>query len=212
MTVLEPRDAYRLLAERYDSTPNALVALEQRSLAPLLPDMRGKRVVDVAAGTGRWAAYCASRGARTVALDFCREMLVRAQGHVVQAEAARLPLPDSCADVTICAMALGYAPASFAELARITRRGGTLLVSDVHPDAVRRGWTRSFRHGQQVIEVSHQPYALDDLHAPALELTCLIEPRLGEPERQIFEQAGRPELFREASREPAIFVARWIKQ
>ena len=36
MTVLEPRQAYTLLAEDYDSTPNALIALEERTVAPLL--------------------------------------------------------------------------------------------------------------------------------------------------------------------------------
>src|SRR5450631_4100819 len=36
MTILEPRQAYTRLAENYDSTPNALIALEERMMAPLL--------------------------------------------------------------------------------------------------------------------------------------------------------------------------------
>lgn len=211
MNQLAPRDAYRLLAGGYDSTPNALIALEQRIAAPLLPELRGKTVVDVAAGTGRWSQYCASRGARAIAVDFCLEMLRNAPRPAVQADAALLPLADACSGVTICAFALGYAPETFAELARITRGGGLLLVSDIHPDALRRGWTRSFRHGDEVIHVAHQPYHLEDLRAPGLELTCLLEPRLGETERSIFESAGRPGLFDEARREPAIFVGVWQK-
>src|ERR1700685_486237 len=152
MRVLPARDAYQILAEKYDSSPNALIALEQRIMTPLLPvTMNRHIVVDVAAGTGRWAFQCRKRGARVIAADFCREMLRKAsrppiQIDRVQADAECLPLPNASADVVICAFALGYAPACFAELARITRPGGTILVSDVHPEALNRGWTRSFRH------------------------------------------------------------------
>jgi malonyl-CoA O-methyltransferase len=210
MTVLAPREAYQRLAEDYDSSPNALIALEQRTMAPLLPDkLEGSTVVDVASGTGRWARLCeqrgGQRGARVITVDFCAEMRPS-----VLADAARLPLPDASADVTICAFALGYAPECFAELVRITRPGGTLLVSDVHPEALKRGWTRSFRHRGEVIQVADQPYALADLSAPALRLTCLLEPHLGPPEREFFERSGHLGRFDEACREPAIFVARWI--
>jgi malonyl-CoA O-methyltransferase len=217
MTVLEPKDAYRRLAEDYDSIPNALVALEQRTLTPLLPhNLERQTVVDVAAGTGRWALHCGKRGARAIAVDFCHEMLrkvpsLAAQAGMVQADAEWLPLPNASADVVICAFALGYAPACFAELARITRPGGMVLVSDVHPEALDRGWTRSFRHRGEVIQVADQPYELADLYAPGLRLSCLIEPRLGPPEREVFERAGRLDRFDEACREPAIFVARWIR-
>ena len=211
MTALASQEAYALLAADYDRAPNALVSLEQRTLAPLLPPLAGKTVIDVAAGTGRWAAYCSARAARALAIDSCREMLEQSPSPAIQADAACLPLPDYCADLTICAFALGYAPAAFAELARITRPGGTVLVSDVHPEALRRGWTRSFRHNGAVIEVAHERYSLADLHHPALELTHLEEPLLGTPEREIYAHAGRLDLFDEASLLPAIFVGVWIK-
>ena len=211
MSTLAPLDAYRLLAQVYDSSPNPLLTLEQRTMALLLPPLRGARVVDAAAGTGRWASYCRTRGARTIALDFCQEMLATAPRPVVLADANRLPLQDACADVTICAFALGYAPECLPELARITRRGGAVLVSDVHPAAIRRGWTRSFRYGSEVIDVAHHSYALSDLVAEGLDLDFLVERRFGAPERAVFEQAGKLAAFEEAARNPAIFVARWTK-
>jgi malonyl-CoA O-methyltransferase len=208
MTVLAPREAYQRLAEEYDTSPNALIALEQRVMTPLLPDnLEGSTVIDVASGTGRWARYCRQRGARAIAVDFCFEMLPS-----VQADATQLPLPDASADITICAFALGYAPECFAELVRITRPGGMLVVSDVHPDALKRGWTRSFRHHGEVIQVADQPYALADLYAPGLQLSSMIEPRLGLPEHEFFQKSGHLEHFEEACREPAIFVARWFRK
>lgn len=205
--ILEPKHAYQRLAEEYDASPNALIALEQRVMAPLLPDnLEGRTIIDVASGTGRWARHCRQRGARAIAVDFCFEMRPS-----VQADATRLPLPDASADVTICALALGYAPECFAELVRITRPAGMLLVSDVHPEALKRGWTRSFRHHGDVIQVADQPYSLADLSAPDLRLSCLIEPHLGDPERGFFERSGHLYRFEEACREPAIFVARWFR-
>jgi ubiquinone/menaquinone biosynthesis C-methylase UbiE len=215
MITLEPIDAYRLLARDYDSSPNPLLSLEQRTMIPLLTSLPtpldGARVVDAAAGTGRWTSYCQAQGAQTVAADFCLEMLTSAPRPAVLADANQLPLPEGFADVTICAFALGYAPACLPELARVTRKGGAVLVSDVHPEAIRRGWTRSFRHGKDVIGVAHHSYALEDLFAMGLRLDGLAEPRFGGPEREIFARAGKLDCFVEAARHPAIFVARWIK-
>jgi SAM-dependent methyltransferase len=211
MTAIEPREAYALLASEYHRAPNALVSLEERTLTPLLPDLPDRRAVDVGAGSGRWASLCAARGASAIAVDFCHEMLLRSAAPAIEADARRLPLPNSWADLVICAFALGYAFETFAELRRIVRPGGMVLVSDVHPDALRRGWTRTFRHNGGLIEVAHRPYSLDDLRAPDLCLKRVLEPQLGSPERVIFEQAGCAERFAEASRFPAIFVAQWIR-
>jgi ubiquinone/menaquinone biosynthesis C-methylase UbiE len=174
--------------------------------------LRGAAVLDAAAGTGRWASYCRAQGAQTIAVDFCPEMLAGAPRPVALADANQLPLPDDFADVTICAFALGYAPECLPELARVTRNGGAVLVSDVHPEAIRRGWTRSFRRDSEVIGVAHHLYNLDDLFAMDLRLDCLIEPRFGEPERAVFAKAGKLAAFEEAARQPAIFVARWTKE
>ena len=206
------REAYTLLASEYDRAPNALLSLEERTMAPLLPELRGRRVIDVGAGTGRWASHCAARGASVIAIDFCYDMLRQAIQPAIQADGMLLPLRDSCADLVVCAFALGYAPEMFAELGRIVRPGGMVLASDVHPEALRGGWTRSFRHNGAVIEVTHRSYSLADLRAPDLKLTGLLEPRLGEPERAIFEQAGRAERFAEAGHAPAIFVGQWIRE
>ena len=211
MTVLQPQEAYRLLAAEYDTAPNALIALEQRTMAPLVPDLQGRTLMDVGTGTGRWAKYATGHGASVVGVDLCHEMLRVGHRPAVSADARSLPFPDAYADVVICAFTLGYAPGCFMELRRIVRPGGTVLVSDTHPDALERGWKRTFRHDGGVIEIAHQAYRLEDLQAPSLTLTCLMEPRLGLPEKAIFDQAGCPERFEEAARWPAIFVAQFIR-
>jgi malonyl-CoA O-methyltransferase len=209
--LLDPRQAYDLLAEGYERHPNPLVTLESRVLPDVLPPLAGARVADIAAGTGRWAAYCASRGARAIAVDFSRAMLDRAPRPAILADARHIPLRDECSDVTLCTFAFGYVPECLPELRRITRVGGSIIVSDVHPDAFRRGWTRSFRCGSRVIQVAHQPYSIAQLRRPGLQRTALLEPRFDEPERAVFERAGKAPEFTAAAAHPAIFIARLLR-
>jgi ubiquinone/menaquinone biosynthesis C-methylase UbiE len=205
-------EAYGQIASVYDRTPNALLALEQRTLLPLLPDLRVLLVIDIGAGTGRWLHHARSAGAQTLALDVSLEMLASAPEPHVLADALMLPLRDNSADIVFCTFTIGYAPQCFSELARVARPGGMLIVSDVHPDALARGWSRSFRVGDEVVKPTHYPYSIEDLHDPSMARTHLLEPRLGEPERPIFAAANKLVLYDTACAHPAIFVAIWTKR
>jgi malonyl-CoA O-methyltransferase len=212
MIAMEPVAAHRLWARAYDETPNPLLALEERVLEPLLPPLYGSLAMDIACGSGRWSRRLAVGGARVVAVDLCSQMLLRAQGLRVLGDANALPLPEGGADLTICAFALSYMEPCLQELARITRPGGIVIVSDMHPAAAERGWTRSFRAGGEVVAIETHRYTLDSLQAAGLVLTALIESPLGEPERPLFESAGRLAQFDNACRGPAIYVAKFIRQ
>ena len=132
------------------------------------------------------------------------------------ADSRRLLVADGCAAVVLCALALGHVrPLEMVvfELGRAVRPGGSLVVSDFHPDAARRGWKRTFRRGAQVYEIENHPYTTDELLAAArsagLELDQLFEPSFGEEERQIFRQAGKEQLLEVARGVPAVLIARW---
>lgn len=202
-----------------------MLALEFRSLAPRLGDLHGRRLIDAACGTGRWLAEARARGAQAFGADLARAMLLQAQakpgvaGSLAQADLRRLPFRDASADVVICAFSLAYLPAlepAMEALACLVTRGGSLIVSDVHPEGHRRGWTRSFRRGLQVYEIEHQPYAADRLlaagRAAGLDLEELLEPHFGEPERAIFCRAGKEQLFEHAREIPAVLIARWRRR
>jgi len=222
--ILAPLDAYQRWASAWDSDPSAIVALESRTLAPWLANLRGRRIVDISCGTGRWLEFAAGAGAEIIGLDFCAQMLERAQqkpglrARLAIADAAHLPISAACADVVLCTLSLGHMPDAtpvIAEMARVTRPGGRVMISDFHPEASRRGWKRTFRSGGQVYEIRnhyHSPPAL--LHAAsraALTLEETAEPPFGEPERPIFINAGKPGLFEEVAGIPAVWIARWRK-
>ena len=51
------QEGYERWAPTYDHDPNPLLALEERQLKLMIPPLKGKRVLDLACGTGRWLAW-----------------------------------------------------------------------------------------------------------------------------------------------------------
>jgi len=209
---------HALWSATYDTLPNPLLALELRTAEPWLPPLASKTVVDVGCGTGRWARYARERGATAIGVDFCEPMLrAGAAGPLlVKGDALQLPIPTGAADLAICAFTAGYLESPrrlLSELSRITRRGGLVLVSDVHPAAIATGWTRSFRHDGDVCEIENRAHPVEGFLAAAsrrgMALLRLAEPSLGEPERDIFRQRGRDDRFAAVSGTRAIFVLLW---
>lgn len=102
----------------------------------------GDRVLDAGCGPGRFTLELARIGARVVAADISPGQLelhrrytadVEVEDRVV-ADVTRLPFADGEFDVTVCyggalSYVLEHAPVAAAELARVTRPGGHVLVS-----------------------------------------------------------------------------------
>lgn len=215
-------EGHRVWAESYDDGPNPVLALERRELAGLLGRVEGLRAVDIACGTGYWAAHLASCGANVHGIDFCAEMLMRAparlSGRLVVGRAEELPFPGGSTDLVVCAFAIGYVAdpvRAFREIARIGAHGASVVVSDIHPEAIARGWTRSFRAGGSLYEMEHFAHTLHGIYraAGAAGLVCEKEYhlRFGEPERPIFEQAGKAAQFAVCRDVPAVWIGKWAR-
>jgi SAM-dependent methyltransferase len=106
------------------------------------------RVLDVACGPGIVACAMAARARHVVGLDFTPAMLEQAT--TLQAEqklqnvewrqgtAVKLPFVDASFDLVITRFSFHHYRdpyASFGEMVRVTRPGGTILVADVAPRA-----------------------------------------------------------------------------
>jgi ubiquinone/menaquinone biosynthesis C-methylase UbiE len=220
--VLTASQAYEIWSDRYDTDPNALLALESRILTPRLGHLGGRSVLDVATGTGRWMSYAASRGARVVGLDISPRMLGVAAGkkgisnRLVLGDACALPFRSRSVDLAICSFALSYlsfANAALGEMARVAR---CVVVSDLHPEAILKGWTRSFRSDGQTWEIEHYYHGLAELdhaaQAAGMRLQWTAEAAFDLPELPFFELAGKRALFDEVRRTAAVFVAGWVSE
>lgn len=216
-------EGFRRWAEVYDETLNPLLALEERLLEPMLGDLRGRIVVDVGCGTGRWLSRLNRRGARAlVGIDRSSAMLRKAgckpdvQASLLCADSCLLPLRSKIAGFVFCSFTLGYIAdvgGLARELKRVAKPGAEIVVSDFHPEAHRRGWRRAFRYGAQQVEIENFEHSIDRLTAAfcdaGLEVVEIVEACFGEPERALFAAAGREHLFAQAAEGPAIFVARF---
>ena len=116
-------------------------ALRARALARVLP--RDLVVADVGTGTGTLALELAAAGMRVIAVDHSQAMLEAARRKLAEAgtngvelrhgEAEALPLADGEVDAAFAHLVLQYLPApgrALAELARVVRPGGAVVVVD----------------------------------------------------------------------------------
>ena len=139
--VVEPMpttEAYAGWAESYDEPGNQLVELEQPLVREIIDGLPAGVALDAGCGTGRHSSYLASRGHTVIGVDSSPEMLERARpkvpgGEFHVADLHDLPLPDDHVDLVVCALALMHVPnlePVLAELVRVLRPGGSLVISD----------------------------------------------------------------------------------
>lgn len=132
---------YGRWASSYDTGPNALIRAEQPVVRALIDALPKGRVLDAACGTGRHTKYLAERGHQVIGVDASPEMLAQARRELPGVDLRTgdllvLPLEDGSVDAAVCALALSHfaaLAAPIAELARVLRTGGRLILSDLPP-------------------------------------------------------------------------------
>jgi ubiquinone/menaquinone biosynthesis C-methylase UbiE len=210
---VEPAAGYAAWAESYDEPGNVTIALEEDVVHSLLAQLPERsQVLDAACGTGRHTAFLAARGHAVIGVDASPEMLERARAKVpgarfLHGELDRLPLDDRSVDAAVCALALSHSrdirPA-VAELARVLRPGGRLVVSNPHPLATGLlGWRATVSDAAGRIAVipeyphSHAEY-IDAFRAAGLEVRRCVEPLLSAEQAAAEAKTGLTEAFRAA--------------
>jgi 2-polyprenyl-6-hydroxyphenyl methylase / 3-demethylubiquinone-9 3-methyltransferase len=104
----------------------------------------GAVLVDAGCGGGLLAPHVAGKGYRHVGVDLGRAGLRLAAGHGVQAvngDVAALPLGDGVADVVAAGEILEHVtdlPGTVAELSRVLRPGGLVVIDTVNDNALSR--------------------------------------------------------------------------
>lgn len=132
----------------------------------------GRRILEVAAGSGRLTCHLVARAAEVVAVEPCtslRNILARRLPSVdVRAGSAEsLPVATGWADLTISCASLGPEPHVLAELERCTRPGGAIAyvsptISEWFPA---HGWSYREWDASEVVIPPHDP-ALEAFFGP----------------------------------------------
>ncbi len=183
------QSGYARWAANYDLIPNALIRLEEPVVRGLIDRSPPGVALDAACGTGRHTRWLHARGHRVIGVDTSGAMLARARTAVPDVELRTgdllaLPVETGSVDLAVCALALSHCPrleAPIAELARVVRPGGRVILSDLHPFLTAIGVTAFFvaddgRAGQ--VRSYHHPHAtyLAAFRAAGLTVLDCMEP------------------------------------
>lgn len=204
---------YAAWADDYDTPGNVTVALEQEVVRALLAQLpTGATVLDAACGTGRHAAFLADRGHEVIGIDSSAAMLALAQAKVPSArfEVAQLddiPLPESSVDAAVCALALSHSPdirPGVAELGRVVRSGGRVIVSNPHPFATELlGWRATVTNdGGELAVIPEYPHSHGEciaaFVAAGLSVVACLEPALSAEQAVDEAKLGLEDAFHAA--------------
>jgi SAM-dependent methyltransferase len=140
---------YDAMAEEYDAAlargeKHYNTLYERPAIISMLPDVAGKRVLDVGCGSGPLSAWLASHGADVVGFDTSASMVRLAEQKGIERASFRVAdlaqpldfLTDSSFDVMVASLVMHYLRdwvVPLRELHRVLRADGQLLVSTHHP-------------------------------------------------------------------------------
>jgi arsenite methyltransferase len=144
------QDASRKLEATYQ-TPDVIA--QRAATLDALALQAGERVVDVGSGPGLLAAEMAAQvgsAGRVVGLDLSDSMLTLSRQRYadlavssclsfLKADAVRLPFPDNMFDVAVSTQVYEYVPdvpAALADVYRVLRPGGRVLILDTDWDSI----------------------------------------------------------------------------
>lgn len=220
--VLATRDAYRLWSDTYDEE-NPLTILDEAAVAILSPGLAGRDLLDAACGTGRRLVFGENAPRSATGIDLVFEMLARGRrvpGRPAATGAAdlrALPFPAARFDVVWCRLAAGHLPALpplYAELARVLKPGGCAVVTDFHPEAIRRGHARIFRDAAGAAHaVEHVVHGPGDHEAAAaasgLSFDSGVSLGVGSEVRPFYERAGKLDRYARDTGMPLLLALRF---
>ena len=220
---------YDILAEAYtaeNETSLINAYYERPAILALAGDVTGRRILDAGCGSGPLFAALRDRGAIVTGFDASTGMLEQARRRLgdgaalqVAALGSPLPFPDGAFDDVIASLVLHYledwGPA-LAELRRVLKPGGRLIVSVDHPFAVvglqreaghktdyfaTYNWTEEWTMGGQTALMSfwNRPlHAMTDAFTAAdFRISVISEPHPVPEARELFpdELAAKPRFL-----------------
>jgi malonyl-CoA O-methyltransferase len=166
---LDTRTGYDQWSTIYDTEGNPLLILEEPVVRQWVGDPSGLRVADVGCGTGRHTVWLAQAGASVDAYDFSKGMMAKALKKLGGSEVrfhehdltCPFPAADEMFDLTMFALVGDHIEdldAAFRELHRITKAGGQVIFSVLHPAMNLIGITARFINPESGKEVRVEAY------------------------------------------------------
>ncbi|MFT3878150.1 MAG: class I SAM-dependent methyltransferase [Gemmatales bacterium] len=182
-SVVGVRSGYDRWSAVYDHDANPLPPLEEPLVQATLGDVRGKYVLDLGCGTGRHALWLAHSGANVTAVDFSEGMLAEAR-RKPGAESIQfrvhdlhqpLPFADEQFDIIVCGLVMEHLKdltPFYSEAHRVLKRGGSAVISTLHPAMFLRGSQARFTDPNtgELIQPGSVQHTMGDMVMGALSM------------------------------------------
>lgn len=211
--------AYSLWAPNYE-VENPITTLDEEAVAALSPDPRGLRMLDVGCGTGRRLPSSNVPGI-AVGVDLVPAMLAQGKRQhpgrrLAAANALRLPVANGAFELLWCRLMIGHIQnldAAYAEFARVLAPRASFVITDFHPEAHQRGWSRSFTDADgESHEVIHYLHTLEDHQRAAssigLKVEQVYEGRVGDSVKQFYTATNKLEAYEQSLGFPVVLALR----
>ncbi len=219
-----PFDTWTEPYDRWFTTPigRLVYAYESELLLELLDPQPGERILDAGCGSGIFTGRVLARGATVVGLDLSLPMLHAAlRRHAgarflgLCADLSALPCADGCFDRVWSMTAIEFiedAARTLAELERVTRPGGTIVVTTLNslsPWAEER--TQKGRAGHELFSrvFFRSPDEMRALIGSDCVVRTAVHFRKGDPVDQapVLERAGHEA----GSDRGALLAVKWLR-
>ena len=210
-----PSKAYNKWASTYDAQPdNPILFLDNLLFKELLAktDLKGKRVVDIGCGTGRyWEELSRQNIAELIGYEASTEMLNKvrqkypAAKTYLHSDNNLKELDDASCDTLVSTLVIAHIrnlPAEWREWNRVLKNKGEIILTDFHPVALQRGANRSFMHNGQLIYIKNYIHTLDKVRSLAAKMNWkeigFLEYRIDERVRHFFERLDVMEAYKDS--------------
>ncbi len=219
---LEPRKAYDIWSETYDTENDNLVfKLEEEILDSLFKkaDLSRKLVLDYGCGTGRnWERLLSFHPEKITGCDISPKMLGRLKVkypaidiYVIKKNSS-LPLKPNSFDFilsTLVVAQINNLKEVFCEWNRLLKPGGKILITDLHPTVLSAGGKRTFEKDDRTYEVKNYIHPIEEIKKICgnlnIEVTGLEERLISETSIDFYKRKNALHIYKRFSGMPLVY-------
>jgi len=227
--IKKPAAGYDTWALSYDDQPNNLILrLDQEILNSFLKtvSLNNRLIADIGCGTGRhWTTLYKLGAASITGFDVSAGMLEKLQlkfpgaAVILVKDHLLTGAPDQQFNFLLSTLTLAHisnARKAMTEWNRVLQSGGEMILTDYHPEALRRNASRTFRHQGKTYTVQSHVHPVELIREIAGQLGWseirYTERKIDETVEDFYLEQGAGALFQKYQGMPLIYGIHFKKQ